>query len=95
MIDVRSLEGSAVHVLEQDLDLAGVVEHIVAFDNVKIVDVAEDLDFAADLAAYGVFVVPVDNFEGVVFSGGSVDDFVDGATAAASDSVHSVELGEV
>lgn len=70
------------------------IEHVVAFNDVRVVDVAEDLDLAADLVANGVFVVAVDDFESVEAAGWTVDDFVDGSAAAASDSVDSVELGE-
>ena len=70
------------------------IEHIVAFNDVRVVDVAEDLDLAADLVANGVFVIAVDDFESVYAAGWTVDDFVDGSAASSSDSVDLVELGE-
>lgn len=91
LVDVGSFEGPTVHVLEKDLDLTGVIEHVVAFDNVGVVHVAEDLDFAADLVSDGVVVGSVDDFEGVELSGWAVDDFVDSAAAAAADSVESFQ----
>ena len=70
------------------------IEHIVAFNDVRVVDVAEDLDLAADLVANCVFVVAVYDFESVDAAGWAVDDFVDGSSASSSDSVDLVELGE-
>lgn len=93
--DVDPLEGALIHVLEQDLDFAVVVVHVVAPNHVGVIDVAEDLDLAADLEADGVIMVAVDDLEGVVFAGGPVEDFVDGAAAAAADAVDSLQLGEV
>lgn len=55
------------------------IEHVVTLDDVWVVDVAEDLDFTADLTADGVFVVAVDDFEGEDFARWAVEDFVDGA----------------
>ncbi|KAH7845311.1 hypothetical protein Vadar_000560 [Vaccinium darrowii] len=61
--------------------------HVVAFDEVRVVDISEDEDFTADLVFDGVFVVSVDDFEGVELSGWAVDDFVDCAAAADSSSL--------
>ena len=72
-----------------------VIEHLVALDDVGVVDVAEDLDFAVDLAADGVLVVAVDHLEGVKSGRRAVEDLVDGATTAAPDTVHSLQVGEV
>lgn len=48
--DAAAVEGAAVHVLEKDLDLAGVVVEAVAADDEGVVSCAEDLDLAVDLA---------------------------------------------
>lgn len=40
-------------------------------------------------------MVAVDDLEGVELAGGAVEDLVDGATAAAADSVEAIEVGEV
>ncbi|KAH7843368.1 hypothetical protein Vadar_015794 [Vaccinium darrowii] len=53
----------------------------------------EDEDFTANLVSDGVFVVSVDDFEGVELSGWAVDDFVD--CAAAADSVESFQRREI
>ncbi|GFY91788.1 MAP kinase kinase 5 [Actinidia rufa] len=82
--------GPAVDKLEEDLNLAGMIEHLVALDDVGVVDVAEDLNFAVDLSAYGVLVVAVYHLEGVESDRQAVEDLVDGATTAAPDSVHSL-----
>lgn len=95
VVDVGPFEGATVHVFEEDLDLPVVIEHVVAFDNVRVVDVAEDEDFTADLVSDGVFVVSVDDFEGVELYGWAVDDFVDSAAAAAADSVESFQRREI
>ncbi|GFZ16269.1 MAP kinase kinase 5 [Actinidia rufa] len=42
--------GPAVDKLEEDLNLADMIEHLVALDDVGVIDVAEDLDFVVDLA---------------------------------------------
>ncbi|KAL2243132.1 UNVERIFIED_CONTAM: hypothetical protein Sindi_0431200 [Sesamum indicum] len=93
MGDVGTLKGSLVHVLEEHLNFPIVIEEIVAFDDVRVVDIAKDLDFAAHLNADGVVVVAIDDFEGVEFAGGSVKDFVDGAAGTATDATDAVELG--
>lgn len=76
--DMFPLEGASVHELEKHLDFGVVVEHVVALDDVWVVDVAEDLDLPADLAADRVFVVAVDDLEGVDTTRGPVDHLVDG-----------------
>uniref|UniRef100_A0A7N2N041 Uncharacterized protein n=1 Tax=Quercus lobata TaxID=97700 RepID=A0A7N2N041_QUELO len=48
--DVHTFQGALIHVLQQDLDFTIVVEHVMAFDHVGVVHVAEDLDFGVDLA---------------------------------------------
>ena len=70
------------------------IEHVVAFNDVRVVDIAKDLDLTADRLAYRVFVVAVDDFQSVESARWPVDDFVDGASAAASDSVDSIEFRE-
>jgi hypothetical protein len=71
-----------------------VIEHVVAFNDVRVVNVTKDLDLTADRVPYGVFVVSVDDFQSVEAARWTVDDFVDGASAAASDSVDSIEFRE-
>lgn len=93
--DVCAFKGSTVHVLEEDLNLAGVIEHVVTLDDVEVIDVTKNLDFSTDLTTNFVFMVSVDNFESEVAAGGAMEDFVNGSTAAASDSIDTVELGEV
>ncbi|KAM1208078.1 hypothetical protein ACFX2J_013787 [Malus domestica] len=65
-------------VLEQDLDLAVVVEQVVALDDVGFIDVAQDFDLAADLAEGFDLVVVVNHLERVKTARGAVDDLVDG-----------------
>lgn len=63
------------------------VEHVVALDNVGVVDATEDFDLAADLAADGFLVVAVYDFQRVQTTRRAVDDLVDGASGAAPDAV--------
>ena len=93
--DVLALQRPAVHVLEQDLDLAVVVVHVVALDDVGVIDVAEYFDLAADLAAHGVIVVAVNHLERVDPARRAVYGLVDGASGSAPDAVGAHELGEV
>lgn len=93
MGDVCTLKGSLVHVLKEDLNFPIVIEQVVAFDDVRVVDVAEDLDFAAHLIAYGVFVVAVNHLESVEFTSGAVEDFVNSAAGAAADAADALQLG--
>ncbi|GFY95874.1 MAP kinase kinase 5 [Actinidia rufa] len=87
--------GPAVDKLEEDLNLAGMIKHLVALDDVGVVDVVDDLDFAVDLAADGVLVVAIYHLEGVESGHRAVEDLVDGATTATPDSVNSLQVGEV
>ncbi|KAJ0979632.1 hypothetical protein J5N97_015106 [Dioscorea zingiberensis] len=80
--DAAAIEGAAVHVLEEDLDLVGAVFEPVAPDDVGVIAGAEDVDLAADLAAYGVVVVPVDDLQGIDPPGGLVADHPHGAAEA-------------
>lgn len=92
--DLLSLHGSPVHELEQDLDFSVVVEHVVALDHVWVVDVAKDLDLAADLAPDRLLVVPVDHLQRVEPSCRLVDHLVDRAAGAASDAAQPLQLRE-
>lgn len=92
--DVFPFEGATVHEFQQDLDFAVVVVHVVTLHHVLVIDVAEDLDLAVDLAADGLLVVAVDHLQGVDAVARSVDDLVDGAAASAADAVEAFELGE-
>lgn len=87
---VSSFEGPFVHELEQDLDLAVVIEHVVAFHDVGVVNTPKDLDLSADLAPHVVVVVTVDHLESEGARGGTVDHFVDRSSGAAPDSVHAL-----
>lgn len=66
----------------------------MASHHVRVIDAAEDLDLAAHLAAHGVLVVTVDDFEGVEAAGGTVNHFVDSTPGAGADSVEAIEVGE-
>ena len=90
-----TFQQAPIHVLQQDLDFTVVVEHVVAFDHVRVVHVAEDLDFGADLGAYQVLVVPVYDLEGEGSTHRLVDHSVHGPSYAALDSIGSLELGVV
>lgn len=63
MRDVSSFKGSAVHVFKKHLDLTAVIKHIMTLDDVEVIDITQDLDFATDLAAHVIFVVAIDYFE--------------------------------
>ena len=71
------------------------IVHIVAFDDVRVVHVTEDLNLPTDLTADGLFVVSIDDFEGIRARQRAADDFVNGASRAASYSVDPIEFGEV
>ena len=68
------------------------VEHVVAFDHVRVVHVAEDLDFGANLGAHKVLMVPVYDLEGEGSTHRLVDHSVHGPSCAALDSIGSLEL---
>lgn len=88
-----AFEGSAIHKLEEDLDLTGVVVHAVASNHEGVIGRPKDLDLAADLAADGFFVVSVDDFEGEDSASGAVADHIDRAAAAAADAADAFEVG--
>lgn len=92
--DVSPLKRSTVHVLQQHLDFAGVVVHVVALHHVGVIHISEDLDFSTDLAEHVVVVVSVDHLQGVQPPRRPVEDLVHGAAATASDSVDSLQLRE-
>lgn len=58
-----------IHEFKEDLDFTVVIEHIVTSNDVRVVDVTENLDLTAHLKANGVLVVTVDHFESVESSG--------------------------
>ncbi|KAJ0963053.1 hypothetical protein J5N97_028175 [Dioscorea zingiberensis] len=80
--DEATVEGAAVHALEEDLYLVRAVFEPVALDDVVVIGGAEDVDLVADLAAYGVVVVPVDDLQGVDHLGGLMADHTHGAVGA-------------
>ncbi|KAF7843162.1 Glucose-methanol-choline oxidoreductase, C-terminal [Senna tora] len=94
--EIRRLDVTVndVAAVEKDLDFCVVIVHIVTLDDVLIIHVAEDLDFAMDLSANGLLVMTVDNLERENPTCRSVDDFIHGAATSASDSVEPFELGE-
>lgn len=61
-----------IHEFKEDLDFTVVIEHIVTSNDVRVVDVTENLDLTAHLKANGVLVVTVDDFESVESSGGAI-----------------------
>ena len=71
------------------------VENVVAFDHVRVVHVAKDLDFGADLGAHQVLVVLVYDLEGEGSTHRLVDYSVHGPSYAALNSIGSLELGVV
>lgn len=67
----------------------------VASHHVRVVDAAENLDLAADLVPYRILmVVPIYHFQGIESPCGTVYRFVDGATAAVSYSIYSIQVRE-
>lgn len=92
---MAALQGASVHVFQQDLNLATVIKHVMALDDVSVVDVTHDLDLPTDLTADRVLVVTVDYFEGVQLARWAMDDFVDCAAGSASDSIDSLQIGEI
>lgn len=65
-------ERAFIHEFKEDLDFTVVIEHIVTSNDVRVVDVTENLDLTAHLKANGVLVVTVDDFESVESSGGAM-----------------------
>lgn len=70
------------------------VEHVEALDNVRVVNVAEDLDLAADMEALRLLVVAVDDLESVDPPRWAVEDLVDGAAGAGTDAVGALQVRE-
>lgn len=92
---VHAFKGSTVHVLKKDLDLTGMIGHVMTLDDVKVIDTTQDLNFTTDLTAYIIVVVSIDDFECKESGGGTMEHLVDCTTAAAADSIDAIELGEV
>ncbi|CAH9090549.1 unnamed protein product [Cuscuta epithymum] len=67
----------------------------VTFDDVGMVDIAEDLDLAPHLEANGVLVVAVNHFQSIELAGRTVEDLVDRAAAPTADAIDALELREV
>lgn len=88
-----AFEGSAIHELEEDLDLTGVVVHAVASDHERVIGRPKNLDLTADLAAYGFFVVSVNDFESEDSASGAVADHIDRTAATAADAADAFEVG--
>ena len=92
--DVRSFQGASIHVFKENLDFAVVIEHIVALDHIGIVNVAKDLNLTAHLKPNRVLVVSINDLQSIDAAGGTVNHFVDGASASTSDSTDSLKVGE-
>lgn len=71
-MDVDPFKRAFVHELKKNLDFAVVIEHIMTPNNVRVVDITENLDLTAHLESDRVLVVTIDNFESIEPSGGSV-----------------------
>lgn len=93
MGDACTLQRSSVHVLEKNLNFPVVIEEVVAFDDVGIVHVTENLDFAAYLNEHSIFVMAVDHFKCVELGGGAVENLVDSTSGAAANPAHAFQLG--
>ncbi|KAK3427852.1 hypothetical protein EUGRSUZ_F03995 [Eucalyptus grandis] len=93
--DVDALQRPAVHELQQHLDLAAVVVHVVALHHVRVVHVPQDLDLPADLAPHRLLVVAVDHLQRVRPPRRPVDHLVDRPAAPATDPIHPLQLREV
>ena len=74
--DATVVEGSDIHVLEENLDLAALVINVV--DDKGVVSGAKDLDLTVDLAMDGVLLVVVDVLEGVYPGSEAVADHLNG-----------------
>lgn len=82
------LEGSEIHVLHEDGDVAGgLLEHSMAVDDVRGVCAAEDLHLAEKLSADGGVGVAMDELKGVCQGGLLVADFVDDSSVAVPEDV--------
>ena len=81
--DVSLLKRSIIHVLQQHLDFADVVIHVMALHHVGVIHISEDLDYSIDLVEYNVLVVSVDHLQGVQPPRQLVEDFVHSVTTAA------------
>lgn len=90
-----TFQGTAIHELEEDFDFAVTVVHVVALDDVRVVNVAKDLDLTADLTSHRFLVIPIDHLQSKEPAGQPVDHLVNGPSGSASDSVNPLELLEV
>jgi hypothetical protein len=61
--DATGVEGAAVNVLKQDLELPAVLVHVVAVHHGRVRGGAEAGDLTCDLALHRVVVVPVEHLE--------------------------------
>lgn len=68
------------------------IEHIVALDHIGIVNVTKDLDLPAHLEPNRILMVAVNDLESINTAGGTVNHFIDGASASTSDSAHSLKI---
>ena len=92
---MHTFHGAPIHVLQQDLDFAIVVEHVMAFDHIRVVHAAEDLNFDVDLVKHWVLVGLVYDLEGEDAARPLVDHLIHGPTGVAPNLIGSLELGVV
>lgn len=93
--DMIAFQRTPVHELEEDFDFAVTVVHVVALDDVRVVNVSKDLDLTAHLTANRFLVIPMDHLQGEEPAGQPVDHLVNGTSASASDSVNPLQLLQV
>lgn len=70
------------------------IEHVEAFDDVRVVYIAKNLDFTADLTAYHFLVVSVYDLEGVDPTRRAVEHLVHRPTRTRAHPVLPLEFGE-
>ena len=92
--DVFPLQRTSVHELQQHLDFAVLIVHLVTLHHVRIVHVTEDLDFPVDLPPHRLLVVTVYHLQRVHAPARAVDHLVHRPAAPAPDAVQSLQLRE-
>lgn len=90
--DVCSFQRTPIHILKKNLDFTVMIKHIMALNNIGIVNVTKDLDLTAHLKPNRIFVVSVNDLESINTTGGTVNDFVNGTSTSASDSADTLKL---
>ena len=92
--DAAAVEGAAVHVLEQDLQLPAALVHAVAPHHGRVLGGAEDGNLPRDLATHRVVVVPVEDLERVGPTRPTVTHHPHRPAGAAADAAHALQLRE-